>query len=542
MSRRQIWPAARRPSPSLRKQVEQYAVKSPIHILHLEDDPVDSQLAQDLLKDAGLTVELERVYTMEGFQRRLAHPALNLILSDYTIPGMSALDALGLARRQRPEVPFIFLSGTIGEEMAIQVLKQGATDYILKEHMSRLPSALERALREAEEQARIKQREAELARTSARLDGIISSAMDAIISINDAQQIVLFNPAAEKMFGLPASEAMGQPINRFIPQRWREAHTRFIEEFGRTGISSRAMGRLGALSGLRASGEEFPIEASISQVEVQDEKLYTVILRDITARKEAEEKLQSSRAELEDQAGRLERVVAERTARLRETNAELEAFCYSLSHDMRAPLRAIQNFTQFVVEDSGPQLTSSSRDYLARVSNAGRRLDNLIRDVLAFSRLSREEIKLEPVSLEKVLKDLLNERPELQPPAAQVRLELPLPEVYGHEASLSQCLSNLLGNAVKFVAPGVRPQVRVRSEREGDRVRLWIEDNGIGIEKEVQGKIFEVFQRGARGRDYEGTGIGLAIVRRAATRLGGAVGVQSEPGQGSRFWLELKAA
>ncbi|SPE60990.1 putative Histidine kinase [Verrucomicrobia bacterium] len=263
---------------------------------------------------------------------------------------------------------------------------------------------------------------------------------------------------------------------------------------------------------------------------------------DITELRETHEALARAQTQLSEHAERLEATVAQRTAELREANAELETFCYSLSHDLRGPLRAILNFTNFAMEDCGAEITATSKDYLEKVASAARRLDRLIQDVLAFSRLSRDRVKLGPVELEELLRGIIREQPELQEPAADVRVEGPLPAVRGDEASLTQCLTNLLGNAVKFVERGVMPHVRVYSEARGDKVRLWVEDNGVGIEGDAQAKIFDLFQRGPRTTKYEGTGVGLAIVRKAAQRMGGKVGVESEVGNGSRFWLELARA
>jgi signal transduction histidine kinase len=146
------------------------------------------------------------------------------------------------------------------------------------------------------------------------------------------------------------------------------------------------------------------------------------------------------------------------------------------------------------------------------------------------------------VNVEKQILDLIQERPELQPPNAEITIQSPLPPMQAHEASLTQCLTNLLDNAVKFVAPGVKPRVRIWSAPIGGQVRLWIEDNGIGIEPAAQSKVFEMFHRLHGEREYEGTGIGLAIVRKAVERMNGQTGVESEPGRGSRFWLQLHRA
>ncbi|MCX6921684.1 MAG: ATP-binding protein [Verrucomicrobia bacterium] len=220
---------------------------------------------------------------------------------------------------------------------------------------------------------------------------------------------------------------------------------------------------------------------------------------------------------------------------------ELEAFSYSLSHDLRAPLRAISNFSSMLLEDHRGDLGPDAA-LLEKVVNAAKRMDQLIRDVLVLSRISREELHLETVDLDRVVRQVMQERPELQMPRAQVCIEGRLPAVRGHEASLTQCLANLLGNAVKFVSRGVTPQVRVFAEANGEMVRLWVTDNGIGIAPEERKKIFEMFQRLHSQKEYEGTGIGLAIVKRTVERMGGKVGVESELGKGSRFWVELRTA
>jgi PAS domain S-box-containing protein len=260
---------------------------------------------------------------------------------------------------------------------------------------------------------------------------------------------------------------------------------------------------------------------------------------DITDLRETHQALERAQADLRDHAGRLEEIVARRTSQLSEANTELEAFCYSLSHDMRGPLRAIQSFTQFVVEDCEAELSATAKDYLARVTGAAKRLDRLIQDVLALSRVSRGPAELSPVAIERLARDIIQERPELQEPAAEVVIEGPLPEVIGHEALLTQIITNLLSNAVKFVKKGDKPRVRMRAEVIGEKVRLWVEDHGIGVEKQAQESIFAVFGRQQRTSEYEGTGIGLSIARKAAQRMGGRIGVESEPGKGSRFWVQL---
>jgi len=199
----------------------------------------------------------------------------------------------------------------------------------------------------------------------------------------------------------------------------------------------------------------------------------------------------------------------------------------------------MRSFSQIVMAEYGEKLGAGGADLLKRVANAGGRLDRLIQDVLAFSQLSGQEIKLETVEVENLMRQVIHERPEFQPPRADIQIQSPLLPVKGHQALLTQCITNFLDNAVKFVDRSKQPRLIVKSEALGDEVRLWFEDNGIGIDKHMQERLFGIFQQLHRPGTYPGTGIGLAIVRKAAERMKGRVGVESEPGKGSRFWLQL---
>lgn len=232
--------------------------------------------------------------------------------------------------------------------------------------------------------------------------------------------------------------------------------------------------------------------------------------------------------------------VSERTEELEEANRELEAFAYSISHDLRAPLRSLQGFSQAILEDYAGSVDKTGQLYLERIAAAATRMDELIEDLLTYSRLSRAELKLEPVDLEIAVATALSiHENEIRERRAEVRVEGPLPAVFGHFAVISQCLSNLLANALKFTKPGEPPRVRVRAERMGDNVRVLVEDQGIGIALEHQQRIFRVFERLHGAEAYPGTGIGLAIVRKGMERLGGSYGVRSEAGKGSLFWFQL---
>jgi signal transduction histidine kinase/DNA-binding response OmpR family regulator len=240
-------------------------------------------------------------------------------------------------------------------------------------------------------------------------------------------------------------------------------------------------------------------------------------------------------------AAELEQRVAERTAELREINVELESFSYSVSHDLRTPLRSIQGFAQILLEEYDDRLEDIGRGYLQRIVAAARRMDSLTEGLLTYSRLSRTAVELIPISLEEVVEEALTQlEADIRSQEARVTVERPLPHVMGHYVTLAQAVTNLLANGLKFVAPGVRPQVQVWAEERDDRVCLRLRDNGIGIAPEYQERIFRIFERLHGPDTYAGTGIGLSIVRKGVERMGGQVGVESAPDQGSTFWVELR--
>jgi PAS domain S-box-containing protein len=238
----------------------------------------------------------------------------------------------------------------------------------------------------------------------------------------------------------------------------------------------------------------------------------------------------------------LEERVQERTAKLRESIGELEAFSYSVTHDMRAPLRAMRSFARILLADYKNELKGEGAEFLERISDAAEHMDELIQDVLTYTRIVRAEVKIEHVDLDKLVRNVIATYPHLAAKAGCVKIVDRLPVVLGNTASLTQCVSNLLGNAVKFVPPGLEPQVRVWSEDAGPKVKVWFEDNGIGIDPKLLDRIFGIFERGTQEPEYEGTGIGLAIVKKAVERIGGSVGVESTLGKGSRFWIQLRKA
>jgi signal transduction histidine kinase len=282
---------------------------------------------------------------------------------------------------------------------------------------------------------------------------------------------------------------------------------------------------------LRSRFRQYQVRDLIEQQERDQQRL-----------RESAEALRQSKEELARANRALEERVQTRTADLETANEQLETFVYSVAHDLRAPLRSITAFSQLLMEDHAPSLAKDAQHLLRRIQASSEFMDKLLLDLLAFGRAARAEIELGPVEVQAAWEAALFQcATQIEQSQAQVETIRPLASVRSHEATLTQCLANLLSNALKFVAPGVPPSICFWAEARGSWVRLWLKDNGIGIPEREHERVFRVFER-LNGTRYPGTGIGLSIVRKGIERMGGKIGLESVPGQGSRFWIELPAA
>lgn len=380
-----------------------------------------------------------------------------------------------------------------------------------------------------------------LVREKELLATTLASIGDAVIVTDPEGRVTFMNAEAERLTRWASADAKG----RALPEVFR-----IVNEETRLTVENpvEKVLRLGGVVGLAnhtvliaKDGTETPIDDSAAPIREPNGPLFGVVLvfRDFTERKRAEETLRAAHEQLASRAVHLEKLIHERTARLQETVNELEHVSYSIAHDMRAPLRAMSIFAGLLAEQvsSGEGVSSEARDYSQRILAAAARLDKLIQDALHYTKTVSQDMAMEPVDLDRLIRGLIEIYPNLQPDRADIRIGGGLPVVHGNEALLTQCFANLLGNAVKFVPAGTRPVVRVWADLQEKSARISVQDNGVGIPPHLHKRLFGMFQK--LNDEYEGTGIGLAIVRKVAERMGGKVGVESEPGKGSRFWVEL---
>jgi PAS domain S-box-containing protein len=358
-----------------------------------------------------------------------------------------------------------------------------------------------------------------------QLAGIVDTAMDAIITVDAGHRIVVFNRSAAQVFRVPAQEAIGQPLERFVPQRQQAAHREHVRQFAQHGTTTRRMGRLHMLTGLRADGHEFPMEASVSRMGEGDDVLMTVVLRDATEQREAEKARQAQ--------------LAAEAANLAKTQ-----FLARMSHELRTPLNAILGFSQLLLTDPERPLAEAQAQQVEHMREAGWHLLALVNDVLDVSRIESGALQLDSRGVD--LHPLLDEAWGLTHKQAEqhgVAMEpayrnAPAAAAWCDSLRLRQVVLNLLSNAIKYNRPG--GVVRVELEHDEAAVRLHFSDTGLGMTQEQLTHLYEPFNRLGRERGgVEGTGIGLALTRQLVMMMNGDMRIDSVAGEGTRVQVVL---
>jgi PAS domain S-box-containing protein len=357
---------------------------------------------------------------------------------------------------------------------------------------------------------------------------ILTTSQDAFVAIDERGIITEWNQKAEVLFGYSAAEALGQPLHTMIvPHRYREAHLRELQRFLRTG-EPMVPNKRPELITVNRSGREFPVEVSVSYVSRSGGQSFNVFLRDISDRKRAEEEIASLNRELLHEVEELEA-----------SNQQLEAFNYSVSHDVRAPLRHIVAFSQTLSEECPQDLTPTGREYLDEIKNSALRLQRLVSDLLRFSRLGPQELKLHPTDLAALIKEVVTEL-ELDMPGRKGRIEVsPLPTVECDSGLMRQVFGNLIANAVKFTATRPDPIIEVGVNSQDETNVFFVRDNGVGFDMKYADKLFAPFQRLHSQEEFAGTGVGLAIAQRIISKHNGRIWAEAELNRGATFLFTL---
>jgi len=510
----------------------------------LVDDRADKLMAVEAILSS-LGQNIVKARSGKEALRHLLRQEFAVILLDVSMPCMDGFETAAFIRKRSSSehTPIIFITSiNTSENHIARGYSLGAVDYMLTpivpdilrskvavlvdlQNKSELIRRQEEQLRRIDENRHQRQ----LAEVADRLEAetrrnrffTLSLDLLAIASFDDF--FLQLNPVWESTLGFSVDELRSKSLLEFVHPEDRSAT---VEHLTRLKMGSspayfenRCLCHDGTIRWLGWTAAPF-----------SSEQLVYIFAHDITSRKAAETEIRTLNTQLE-----------RRVNDLTEINQELEAFGYSISHDMRAPLRSIRSFAQFLREQAGDKLEEEGRDYLERIERAAKYMDLLLLDLLQYSRLSSCELELVKVDLGTAVSDVLASiEPEVKERKADVQVRQPLGAVMAHPATLRQVIYNLISNALKFVSPEQTPRIEIWSEPRGGVVRFWVADWGIGIASQYHKKIFGLFQRLHSQESYPGTGIGLALVRKGIERMDGRIGVESQAGQGTRFWFELR--
>lgn len=373
----------------------------------------------------------------------------------------------------------------------------------------------------------------DLSESEERIRAVLNSTLTAVIVMNANGVITDWNSRAEKMFGWTHEEALGQELaGTIIPNNFREAHRRGLKEFFVTG-NGPVINQFIEISALHRDGREFPVELSISMLKTNDNITFCGFITDITERKRAEEEIKLF-------SQKLEKMVLERTQELEMVNKELESFSYSVSHDLRAPLRAIHGYMNIFAEEYANRFDDEAKRLTNIILNNSKKMGRLIDDLLAFSQLGRKELVKAETSMNNIVGNICEEQKLIE---GQRKIEFiirELPSAVADPVTIRQVWVNLISNAVKYTRHKDQVRIEIGSEKQGDLQVYYVKDNGAGFDMTYYNKLFGVFQRLHSQKEFEGTGVGLAIVQRVVTKHGGRVWAEAKPDEGATFYFTLK--
>jgi PAS domain S-box-containing protein len=545
-------------------------MENEVTILVIDDQPANVFAVQQLLEEEG-RILIGASSGKDGLQIAL-NKNIDLIILDVQMPGMDGFETAQVLKSHKKtrDIPIIFASAEKKERtFVIKGFEGGAIDYLTKPLDPELTRAkvsillqvqlqkrelikknellkeaegkikqlngdllnnleqLEKANKELESHSRSMSHNLNLSEEKFR--SLTETAFDAIILMDHHGMVKFWNKGATLIFGYESQEIINKSLTLIMPDSYVKAHTSGLERYLRT-RENKVIGRVVELEGKRKNGELFPIEISISSWGAADGIMFSGIIRDVSERKKAENEIKKLNDELEQK-------VMDRTEQLAIVNKELEAFTYSVSHDLRSPLRSVIGYSKILEEDLGEKMSDGGKRTLAVIQQNAVRMNTLIDDLMKFSRLGKQQLQKTLISSEN-LSQTIHEISHSIPHHASLRLDALLP-AYGDESLLSQVWTNLLSNAIKYSSKKEHPEIVIGSKKEEAETIFYVRDNGTGFDMEYYSKLFGVFQRLHKSVDYEGTGVGLALVKRIVLKHGGRVWAEGKVNEGATFYFSL---
>jgi PAS domain S-box-containing protein len=490
--------------------VTTYAL-TPLRALLLEDSEDDAFVLGRHLRLGGYELEFERVETADQFELALDRGGLDIVFADYVVPGYSGLSALKAVQERELDLPFIVVSGKIGEETAVEAMRAGAHDYVMKSNLARLAPAVERELRESHLRQERRLAQKQLVLQSAAL----AAAANLILIADPEGRVEWVNDAFVNTTGYATNEAVGKTLHELASGLDADA-SRKLWEVVNAGETWR-----GEVVERRKNGSLFTVMQTITPLRNDDGEVTHVfaIQEDVTETRKATDEL------------------AERTLELERSNHELEEFASIASHDLSAPLRVIAGYLGLFLHRHGDVVDDEAKSLLESAARGTERMQRLIDDLLLYSLVSRNALELADVDTAQLVREVLEDfSTEIATTEAEIEVGA-LPRIHSVYAPLSQVLHNLVGNSLKF-ANGRPPRIEISACELDTGWRFSVRDNGIGIEPRHVETAFRMFQR-LHGAKYPGTGMGLAVSKRIVERLGGVMWHEPVPDGGSIFCLTI---
>jgi PAS domain S-box-containing protein len=499
-------------------------MKTKLYALFLEDVKKDTEILQEMLTDEGFDIQMDIVETEYEYVSKLKQNNYDIIFADFTLPNFNGQEALELAKMICPNIPFICISGTIGEDRAVELLKQGATDYVLKDRMERLAFATKRALEAVVHLSKFRQTEIELQTNRRLLQTIINNALDSIYIKDTKGRYILFNEAAEKAIGKTATEVIGKD-DRYI---FSAAEAKMTMEIDKKVIEG----------GVPITSEESftLIDGNVHYFNIIKCPMFDDsgkpsglfgIARDITERKQMELSLLEAKEK------------AEVSDRLK------TAFLQNISHEIRTPMNAIIGFSQLL--DSAEYPDERRSEFTTIIQNSSHQLLSIVNNIITISSLeiNQEKLTVTSVSIDSIFIDLLalfKQQALDKNISLHAHHHLKGTIIYTDGTKITQILTNLINNALKFTEKGsIEFGYIIKTNKEPAEIEFYVKDSGIGIKDESHTLIFERFCQADKDiqQTYGGTGLGLSISKGFIELLGGKIWVESELDKGSSFYFTI---
>ncbi|MDD4604193.1 MAG: response regulator [Bacteroidales bacterium] len=500
-------------------------IKEKIRILFAEDVLIHYKMSIEILRYENIIFDHTLVSTKEDFIAALANFNPDLVITDYQMPEFNGMEALQLTLEKDPTIPVIILTGSISEEVAVECMRSGAINYVLKENLIRLPFAVNEAITKmlaVKESAKAIQA---LTESESKLQAITNAAGDAIIMMDNQGLISFWNPAAERIFGFTEQEAIGSDLHKLMAPS--ECYQGFVDNFLKFQSEGQGniVGQTQELEARRKDGSRLFISLNLSAVKIKDQWQAVGIISDITNRKKADQELIAAK------------IRAESGDRLK------SAFINNISHEVRTPLNGIIGFSDLMTK---PDITDEEKkSFVSMIKSSSKRLLDTMTSYMDISMIvsGNMQVQQKPFEMHQLLHSIYDHYLPLCT-VKNIKLDLQIPDpsaplnINSDESVYTKILSHLLDNAVKFTRKGT---ISFGYTREGAKITVFVKDTGVGIRKEIQSKIFEQFiqEENSNTRGFDGSGLGLSIVQGLVRLIGGEVGLDSEKGKGCIFSFQV---